>query len=895
MWRRLLLLIVSTLATAPTANLVAAAENASVGKTATTEALAPGATTIYRYGFEPGENEEPDEWPPGWTRRRGSGFPGYLPITIQSESRSEGDFALRMQLDGGAAAAYSPPVICSILADYVFQGAMRVTGLNHDRAFFSLTFIDEQRRIVAQFNSEPRPQTDGWRKFRIGPVRAPNEQAKYVVIGLHLEPTGERYDITGSAEFDDLWLAQVPRVSIEVNDRLRLFAPGQDVTIRCRTMGDGARPTSAALHVVDAFGKQVAAPLTELADETPVAIKTTKLAPPGPVAPVMVMGPSWKTRFQQPGFYRLQVELVYADDQVQRGETTVAVLAQGGLPLRGEFGWTMPRGASELPNDDLVKLLRESCVSWVKLPVWAGEDRPQIESLVALSKDLRGVGIDLVGMLNEPPEPVRKVIQTEPGDPAARFLRAPLGAWVSSLDLLLTRLSWQVRAWQVGGDRDTSLPSVEDLPARVGALKKHLDAVGDDVTLGVAWPWKVADPTPLAASQSAEPPRLPWRFAVVSDATLGSPEELSAALAETQKAEIPRWVSLEPTARDGGDIAVRINDLVERMAIAKQHGVQGIFLNAPIRPRGGVYAPDGSPGELLLPWRTTARALAGALYMGELTLPGGSRNRVFVRDGQVIIAIAGRDPVTETLYLGRNVQQVNVWGQSTTPPIDGKRQVIETGPLPIFVLGAEENVMRFRLALKLADPKLPSQFGVRHRTGVQLTNTFSTPINGTMRINAPDGWRVSPDRHELRLNPGQTVTVPFDWHIPLNGTTGRQDVRFDFDLSSDRRYEFSAFAPVEIGQGDLLMVLQSRLSPQGELIVEQTVRNDSDQPLALKCHLYVPGQRRHRAQVFAPAKGESQFTYTIPDGQALIGELMWVRAEEISGDRVLSQKFVAKE
>jgi hypothetical protein len=895
MWRRLLLLIVSTAAIAPTVRIAPAAEKVAKNEPVVAEALAPGATTIYRYGFEPEPNEEPDEWPPGWTRRRGTGFPGYLPITVQSESRSEGDFALRLQLDGGAAAVYSPPLPCSILADYVFQGAIRVEPLTHDRAFFSLSFIDDQRRVVAQFTSEQRQQTDGWRKLRIGPVRAPNEQAKYVVIGLHLEPIADRNDIKGRAEFDDLWLAQVPRVSIELNDRLRLFAPGQDVTIRCRTMGDGARPTSSALHVVDAFGQPVDAPLTKLEDDTPVPIKSEKKPLLGPVAPVTIIGPSWKTRLKQPGFYRLRVELTYADQQVQRGETTIAVLAQGGLPLRGEFGWSMTHGGNDLPPDDLVRLLRESCVSWVKLPVWVGEDRAQVESLVALSKDLRGVGIDLVGVLNEPPAPVQKLLHVEPGAPMARVLRSPLDSWVSSLDLLLTRLSWQVRAWQVGNDRDLSLPSVEDLPQRVAALKKHLDAVGDDVTMGVAWPWKVADPAPVALPQSTEQPQLPWRFAVVSDATLGSPEELSAALIEAKKSNVPRWVSLEPTARDGGDIAARISDLVERISVAKQHGVAGIFLNTPIRPRGGVYTPDGSPGELLLPWRTTARALAGAIYLGELTMPNGSRNRVFVRDGQVIIAFAGRDPARETLYLGRNVQQIDVWGNSTTPAIDGKRQIIETGELPIFVLGADEAVIRFRLGLQLAHSKLPSQFGVRHKTGVQITNTFSTPINGVMRIDAPDGWRVSPDRHELRLNPGQTVSVPFDWHIPLNGTTGKQDVQFDFDVTSDRRYEFSAFAPVEIGQGDLQMILQSRLSPEGDLIVDQTVRNESDTPLALKCHLYVPGQRRHRAQVFAPAHGESQFTYTIPDGQALIGELMWVRAEEISGDRVLSQKFVAKE
>lgn len=904
MARRWLRLIVSIVALAHMVPLVSAQENTSIGgapvaATPAAPALEPGATTIYRYGFEPEPNEEPDEWPPGWTRRRGPGFPGYLPISIQSESRSEGLFALRMQLDGGAAAMFSPPMPCSVLADYLFQGALRVEPLTHDRAFFSLSFIDEQKRILAQFTSEPRQQTDGWRKLRIGPCRAPSEQAKFVVVGLHVEPTADRHDITGRVEFDDLWLAQVPRVSIEMNDRLRLYAPEQEIVIRCRTMGDGARPQQATLTVLDAFGKRVDSPLVKLADETPVPLSKPKEQRSGPVMPITVVGPTWKTRFSRPGYYRLLVELTYADNQTQRGETAIAVLSPIGMPMRGEYGWTLTHGMNDLLPDDLVRLLRESGSSWVKLPIWVGEDRAKVERLVTLSKDLRSAGVDMVGVLAEPPDEVRQRLHLDRNDTAARFVRAPLNDWMPSLDLLLTRLSWQVRAWQVGHDRDVSLPAVTNLTGQIAGLKKHLDAVGDDVTLGVAWAWKQPDPASQAAtnknSEADAEPQLPWRFAVVSDAGFGAPEELSAALNDLKQVTIPRWVSLEPTARDGGDSAARIGDLVDRMSIAKQHGVSSIFLNTPIRPRGGVYTPDGTPGELFLPWRTTCRALSGAKYLGELTLPAGTRNRVFVRDSQVIVVLAAREPAQEELYLGRNVQQIDVWGQSTALPLESNRQNVATGPLPTFIVGADEAVTRFRLALQLDHPDLPSQFGVRHKTGMTLRNTFSAPVQGVLRIVAPVGWRVSPDRHELRLNVGQTAHLPFDWHIPLNGTTGKQQVRFEFDLTADRRVEFSAFAPIEIGQGDLQLFLTSRLTPSGELVIDQSVRNDSDDPLLLKCHLYVPAQRRIRAQVFTPARGESQYTYTIPDGRALIGQVMWVRAEEVNGQRVLSQKFTAQE
>jgi hypothetical protein len=46
---------------------------------------------------------------------------------------------------------------------------------------------------------------------------------------------------------------------------------------------------------------------------------------------------------------------------------------------------------------------------------------------------------------------------------------------------------------------------------------------------------------------------------------------------------------------------------------------------------------DGTPAELFLPWRTTATAISGGEYLGQMQLPGGSINHVFVRDGEAIL------------------------------------------------------------------------------------------------------------------------------------------------------------------------------------------------------------------------------------------------------------------
>src|SRR5438132_485646 len=107
-------------AAAPAIENKPAAGAPSVPATLDPATLVPGATTIYNYGFEPLPGEEPDDWPPGWTRRRGPGFPIYLPVTITHESFSAGQYSLRMQLNGGGVEMFSPPVPCSTLANYEF-------------------------------------------------------------------------------------------------------------------------------------------------------------------------------------------------------------------------------------------------------------------------------------------------------------------------------------------------------------------------------------------------------------------------------------------------------------------------------------------------------------------------------------------------------------------------------------------------------------------------------------------------------------------------------------------------------------------------------------------------------------------------------------------------------
>src|SRR5262245_59888695 len=70
----------------------------------------PGATTAYECDFEEDSDDDFDGWPHAWKRRRGPEYPHYLKMQLSAEPSARGQHCFRFDLDGGAAAATSPPL-----------------------------------------------------------------------------------------------------------------------------------------------------------------------------------------------------------------------------------------------------------------------------------------------------------------------------------------------------------------------------------------------------------------------------------------------------------------------------------------------------------------------------------------------------------------------------------------------------------------------------------------------------------------------------------------------------------------------------------------------------------------------------------------------------------------
>ena len=859
----------------------------------------PGAATVFRCAFDESCDANFDLWPDGWTRRREPGYPHYVAIQICQQPSPVGNRCLRIEMNGGSAAAYGPPVSAEHLFSFIFEGRLKTEGLKYDRAFFSLTFLDERKHPLQTHTTAKFTQTDGWQHVRLGPVSPTSAETCFAVVGVHVEGTS-REDLTGAVMCDDLWLGQLPKVVLATNQPGNFFAAEQPIEITCRASGRFEKEPVVRFHLEDVFGNVVDRQKMAMTTEPLGASNHLSLDSLMGVAEGMIGTATWQPKAPGPGFYRARAELEDGTAAAVPQTLSLAVIGELRGGSGGPFGWTLPHGDAPLALPQLSRLLFQSGVRWVKYPLWLdpGEDTndakgpESVERLLSFIERLSGRGIRMVGLLDNPP--LRDIYGPTGGLTAAEVFAPEPEVWYPSLEPVMARFATRVRWWQLGDDRDTSFVGHPRLAEKIGQVKQCLDRIGQDVNVGVGWDWMYSLPERESATEPSPQPS-PWRFLVLSAEPPMTHHELATYLKATGTATSARWVVLEPLPRTQYTTETRADDLARRMIAAMVGGADAVFCPDPFDAEHGLMAPDGTPGELLLVWRTTALLLGGAEYLGRLELPSGSPNQVFARGDQIVMVVWNRTPRRETLYLGEDVRQVDLWGRPRKPRPHDDGQALEVGPLPTFVTGVDGAIARWRLDTELEREQIPSIFGQSHANALRMKNHFACGVSGRVRLVTPENWTVAPPSIDFRLSPGESLHEAFAIRLPYNASSGRQPVRIDVELQAEEEHRFSIYRHLDVGLGDVYLDTGTRLNGQGELEVRQVLINESGSPVSFSCQLFAPQRRRQRTMVVNLAPGRDAEVYRFPDGRALLGQTLWLRAEEIGGPRILNYRFVAEQ
>lgn len=875
----------------------AAATNPDTEPNATRQRF-PNAQEIYHCTFDGVGQIDVDGWPNGWTRQQDINHPRYVEIRVDSASPTSGDHSLGIMLDGGAAAVYSPPLSISSLFNYLFECQVQTDGLTYDQAYLSVTFYDAQNNLLERQVSSPVGKTTAWTKLRIGPVASTSNQAQHAVIGLHLEP-GERADLRGKVWFADVWAGRFPKLLLQAGGCRHLYAIPESPEVICTASGFSNQNAGIEIQLLDVEGQEIQRARVALethsmndADKTQQLLAGSNSGVLGQKSAVFIGSAAWKPALPDVGFYHVRAHLDGCSYSPSPCETTIALIRKEEILPQGEFGWTLPQGERPLTFDELTFLAEHSGIHWLKFPVWnAAADQARGDQLASFAQRLQNNHTQLVGLLADPPMEVRKRLSEathvdEHDQPlAAQIFSAKSEVWYPSLEPILTRLQLLVHTWQLGSDDDLSFVKFPQLGDALLQVHKQLGRFGQVARLAIPWTWHEELPKEMAAGDFVsfwvDPP--------------ASSSAQRSVLDRTQEGTIQRWVAIQTLPASKNNLKNRVGDLVQQMLAAKLHGAQRIFLPELCNSEYGLLQDDGTVGELLLPWRTVAQVLSGTDDMGNLQLPHGSSNQLFVRDRQLVMLLWNDHPSEEQISLGENVQQQNIWGQVTQPELDGKRQCcIQVDRLPVFLTNLNLPLVQWQITTKLSHNRWPNELGIPLENAIKLSNPFSQTVTGAVQLDMPNRWRVVPRSIPFKLAAGQTVQLPFEATLPFDLVSGPQEVHFDFDIVADRHYQFSVYRTIDVGDDSVTVNVATHLNEQGELVVEQKLLNQTDQPVSFQCSLYIPDRRRMTTNILDQGKGSDTQIYRLPNGQALLGKTLWLKAEETIGQRILNSKFVAQ-
>jgi len=875
--------------------MVAAATEARL--TAPLDAPYPDAETVYHCNFErpdPGETSSVlagdsnfDDWPDEWTRQRGPGFPHYQRVTIAEISAAAGRRALMVALEDGATALYSPPIPVDGGSQYVVEGHLRTEGLVRDEAFVGIRFLDATKKLLDVVESPHWRDVPLWRKWRIGPVANTPPGTRYLQVALHTQPT-MGVDLQGKVYFDEIRVSRLPRVTLVSGSPHNIFqaAAGQTVELECRLWGYRGAPPELTLEWLDALGSTLDVRQASLTPLPSSAVSATNEPLPSAEAEASesVASTVWAVPIDRPGYYRARARWRGESGFWHTHETSLAVVASAEARGEGEFGWSLHDGEGPFTLDQLAELLTLAGVDRVKFPVWyEAADREREDDLALLLDQLRRRGIRTVGLLHDPPPGVRVQLASAGPPTAAELFEVAPDVWYPTLEPVLTRLALKVPWWQIGRDDDYSFRGDPDMLAKLATTKEYLDRINQDTRLGLPWDW-------MSAAPGVERP--PWQFLVRSTEVELTDRELEAYLRhEESSREEEAWVTLRPLDRDSYTLEQRVADLVARMSVAKSDGAAAVFVSDPIDMSQGLVNNDGTPGELLLPWRTTAAALSGSTYRGTLQMAGGGEAKIFSRGGHDTIVAWSHTPETETIYLGEDARVTDVWGADVTMRTPDGQHRLALGTSPVFISSANAEIDGWRLGTEIERPALPSILGVAHSNRLRFTNPFAREMRGMVRLVAEPSWEIEPAEFEFRLAAGATLERPFEVTLPFDAFVGQHPLRIEVALRGEQRLDFAVHRTIHVGSDDVSLDAITHLTEDGELEIEQMFANQSQHPANYRIQLYAPNRQRLRTSITDLVDGRETTIFRLSRGEELLGKTLWIRAEESDGPVVLNYRF----
>ena len=857
---------------------------------------------IFRCLFdEDSDVEDNDEWLNyyHWTRKQGleNGifFPDHLVVRIVEDPNPNpfGKYVLRANVDGGAAALFSPKIPVRAGMSYTVSVYVETRNLAFSEvSILALFYGADTTKPIREIESKKVTNTNGWQQLVIGPIPADMPNVQSLAVGLLVVPPTGRQDYGAQANFTCVEIRESPNITLEMADAHHLFFTPRDIDVRCHYRGLDPQQRSVWFILEDPFGRVIGTNDAGFMIGNHPAERF--VVTPLHENDVLHGIATWKNlplRF--PGFYRIRVATPESyiqtlklpadqtfDDPLEYIEPlTFAVMSPDSFYPGGEFGWTLD-GWSPDEITAALPTLKQSGLSHLKLPAWLSEEASpqQWETLQQLCKNLSTQRVRLIGLLDPVPKSITSKIAHRQVN-ARSMLESNPRLWGDSLQPVLHSLSLLIKDWQWSADTDSSLIDLffdsggkmsSSGTDRSRAFHKLFDQEQFGFGVGMTWNWYQDVP-----SEQLPIPNFYLNFSL--DASI-SPEDAATSLAAMSQRPFQQCVSVSPLPADDYALDVRVKDFVQNLVLMKATGINTISLTAPKDEQTGVLRSDGTPGELYLPWRTTATLLSGARLLGSITLPNRSQNYCFDRGGGKCLMVvwndeaAPDDPVLETLYLGNVLDRIDVWGRHTNPEQNGNNQIIQVTQTPVFVTGLNINVARFRLNMQTGVKTISSKPNQTYVIPYSYENESVYPVSVQITPEGPrqGDWTITPPLQMANLEAGHAAAGAFNLTLSSRADTGLRRFHYNVKLSGAESAEFAVYDEMMIGDPNVYMEFVTRMTSKGDLEVIQVFVNNSENVYTYGCRLNVLNRAIPPFRIQRQGFGRVERIYTISRGRALL-------------------------
>ncbi len=894
------------------------------------------------WDFQRSGDRNLDNWPDDWKRTISRAYPRYLPIGIAARNQNLEqasvaagqalgkiylgwkrnrppsrivleslppeidslfdatiDRCLELKLDGGAIDLCSPAVPIEARFYYSLQLDMQTEGLTEHQAWAQLEILNDKQELISVHPTSAQSGSTHWHKFEVNALQdRPNNAAKFGRVRIKVEGP-KSSSASGIVKVDRIRIWKVPRIRMTLDRPANIFKEGEKVRIRVITTGLSEENRNIRFELLNRYGQHLESESIKFERPKSKEIMiSTELADLGmnQYSDLEVDGEAiWLPQVSEPGFYTARVELGKAANQTLYRVISFAIINNDTSDGQGRFGWSfssrsMPNSFNHLPT-----LAQQATLGWIKVPIWYDpHDAERSDEYAWLIDRIQNLGMRCIGILDQPPEKIRDNFASTGTANAAQVFQDP-AIWQPQLDPVLTRMSLSLVLFQLGADHDLSFQGYSNLTERLSEIRKHFQGFGQDIQVGLPWNWlDYSPPSPDAKNTNSITSDNPSDFITLRTNPPLTSEEMDAYVGLLTADAHNRWINIDPLDARYYSSQHRIQNLAERMLVTAKNRVEAAFVSDPIDEYHGLMLPDGSPTILFLPWRTLAHHLTGAYFIGSFSLPGGSQNYVFEREGQAILIGWNNNPTKEQLYLGEMVSIADLWGNVTAAEtiVDTsfREQVIEFGPEPIVVTGLNLPIARWRISFQLANSDVQQPGTSIARVNAGFSNGFDQSVVGSLEIFAPELIHDASVKKSFDLAEQQNISLTMDLNLRPDASTGKQMVTAIFDLQAGSPYRFRVFHPLYVGAQDIEVELSYEIDADGNLLIRQDLVNNTNKILDFECTLFVPDRVHRRQQILQIPPGQATRYYRLENGNELKGKTLWLRCKQLDTGRFLNYR-----